>query len=62
MGHGTADEIIPAVEGQRARDALVAHGAHVTYREYAAAHNVALAELEDIRAWLAELLSEIATA
>ena len=52
IGHGNVDPLIPVSEGHKARDALTANGAKVTYREYAVAHRIAPEELDDIREWL----------
>ena len=52
IGHGNADPLISVAEGQKARDALAAKAADVTYREYSTAHRIAPDELGDIRDWL----------
>ena len=57
MAHGTADAIIPLARGRRSRDALVAAGVRVTWREYPMPHAVSDAEIADAGAWLREVLA-----
>ena len=53
--HGVNDPLIPIAAARANRDALVALGLAVTWREYPMGHNVSLPELEDARAWLKDV-------
>lgn len=53
--HGLSDPLIPIAGARKGRDALVALGADVTWREYPMGHNVIVPEIADARAWLAKL-------
>jgi phospholipase/carboxylesterase len=53
FGHGTQDELIPVARARGARDALVALGCPVEYREYPIGHTVTDPEIRDLAAWLA---------
>jgi phospholipase/carboxylesterase len=58
MAHGTADAMIPLARGRRSRDALVALGYGVEWREYPMEHAVCPEEIRDISQWLARVLGE----
>jgi phospholipase/carboxylesterase len=53
FAHGTDDALIPVARARGSRDALVALGCSVEYREYPIGHTVSEAEIRDIAAWLA---------
>lgn len=57
MAHGTQDAVIPMARAQQARDRLVALGYRVRWREYRMAHAVCAEEIDDIGAWLGEVLA-----
>jgi len=52
LAHGSVDPIVPVTYGRTSRDALLAAGANVTYREYAMAHKVCGTEIADLREFL----------
>ena len=53
-GHGSADPVVPMALGQQSRQALEAIGHRIDWHDYPMAHSVNAAEINDIRAWLAE--------
>ncbi len=53
LGHGTYDQVIPVEFGEAARDALVAAGGELLYREYPLPHTLDEQFLLDVRDWLA---------
>lgn len=57
MAHGREDAVVVLARAQRSRDALVAQGVSVEWRDYAMEHSVCLDELRDIRAWLERVLN-----
>jgi phospholipase/carboxylesterase len=56
LAHGSADGIVPVARGRASRDALVALGHRVDWREYPIEHTVSMPELRDLEAWLGERL------
>lgn len=52
MCHGVQDNIVPLVLGSRSRDLLQTLGYAVQWREYQMQHQVCIAEIADIAAWL----------
>jgi phospholipase/carboxylesterase len=50
--HGERDPMIPVAAGRESRDALVALGVAVTYREYDMAHEIKPEALRDLVDWL----------
>lgn len=57
--HGSFDRVIPAELVSRSEKYLRGgSGAHLTARRYPIAHEVSLAELQDVDAWLAKLAQE----
>lgn len=56
MCHGRLDPVVPLAMGVEARDALVAHGCPLEWREYPMAHEVCRPELADISGWLRGVL------
>lgn len=52
MCHGTRDPVVTHAFGAASRDALVAEGYAVDWREYPMEHSVCPAELGDIAGWL----------
>ena len=57
MCHGTADPVLPVQMGEQSRDRLVAAGYPVEWKAYPMQHQVSLAEIADIAAWLGQRLS-----
>jgi phospholipase/carboxylesterase len=57
MAHGTEDAMIPLARARRSRDALLALGCKVDWREYRMPHAVSPEEVRDIGAWLRGVLS-----
>lgn len=53
-GHGSADPIVPMALGEQSRRALETLGHRIDWHSYPMGHQVSLAEIGDIRAWLAE--------
>jgi phospholipase/carboxylesterase len=53
LAHGREDSLIPLARARAARDALVALGCPVEFREYPIGHTVSDAEIRDLGAWLA---------
>jgi thioredoxin len=53
IAHGTQDPMLPAERGRLAAELLKEQGVPVVHREYPMAHQVALEEIEDLRAWMA---------
>jgi phospholipase/carboxylesterase len=56
QGHGTYDPVVPYAWGVQARDRLIAGGANVTWKSYPMQHAVCPEEIEDLAAWLQELV------
>lgn len=54
--HGTQDQVVPMQMGRAAHDALERLGVPVTWREYPMGHEAMLEEIQDIGAWLQQLL------
>lgn len=57
MAHGTQDAVIPMARARQARDRLLALGYRVRWREYRMPHAVCAEEIDDIGAWLGEVLA-----
>ena len=57
MAHGTHDPTIPIARAIRSRDILTGLGYRVTWREYPMPHSVCPEEVNDISAWLADVLA-----
>lgn len=56
MAHGSEDDVVSITRGAAARDALMALEYDVTWRSYPMAHSLCMAEVDDIHAWLTEIL------
>jgi phospholipase/carboxylesterase len=56
MCHGTADPMLPVQMGEQSRDRLVAADYPVEWKAYPMQHQVSLAEIADIAAWLGRQL------
>ncbi len=54
--HGTQDNVVPEVLGQRAFQLLQARGYPVEYQHYPMAHTLCAPQVEDINRWLARVL------
>lgn len=50
--HGLYDRVLPVEIGRECSRLLESHGHRVTYREYPIGHEIALAIIRDMRAWL----------
>lgn len=57
MAHGIADNVISCGQGSATRDFLIERGYAVEWREYPMSHSVCAAEIADIGAWLAKVLT-----
>jgi len=57
MCHGHSDPMVALGLGVKARERLAKLGSPVTWREYPMAHEVCTEEIQDVGAWLQELLS-----
>jgi phospholipase/carboxylesterase len=56
MAHGSQDPLIDIARARQSRDALLALGYTVEWREYAMPHSVCGEEIADIAAWLLRIL------
>ncbi|MBD9425219.1 alpha/beta hydrolase [Pseudomonas sp. PDM15] len=54
--HGSHDDVVPSFMGRTAHDALKAQGVPVAWREYPMGHEVMAEEIQDIGAWLKQVL------
>lgn len=52
LTHGTFDDVLPYALGKQARNLLIEKGYPVEWREYPMGHEVCMAQILDIRAWL----------
>ncbi len=52
VAHGTQDPMLPLERGRAAAITLKEHGIPLVYREYKMQHQVALEEIEELKAWL----------
>jgi phospholipase/carboxylesterase len=57
LAHGTQDNILPLVLGEKTRDYLMQSGYAVQWRSYLMAHQVCLPEISDISQWLQRILA-----
>lgn len=57
MAHGQHDDVVVPQRGTASRDALVALGHPVQWRDYPMAHSVCPPEVADINAWLLKVLA-----
>jgi phospholipase/carboxylesterase len=57
LAHGSEDEIVVPARGHATRDLLQAMGYPVQWHEYPMAHSVSLEEIEDLNAWLLQVLA-----
>ncbi|MBN9411097.1 MAG: alpha/beta hydrolase [Burkholderiales bacterium] len=56
MGHGQRDDIVAPARAHQSRDALVALGYDVEWRDYPMPHSVCAEEIADLEAWLRRVL------
>ncbi|MEW6670164.1 MAG: alpha/beta hydrolase-fold protein [Thermodesulfobacteriota bacterium] len=56
MAHGTGDPLVGIENAVHTRQALNRLGYHVRWREYPVAHTVCHEEIQDIRAWILDIL------
>lgn len=59
MAHGEFDDIVPSSRGAAARDALQALGQPVQWQLYPMEHTVCQQELQDLNAWLLQVLAPV---
>lgn len=57
LAHGSEDEIVVPARGHATRDLLTSMGYPVQWHEYPMAHSVSLEEIEDLNAWLLQVLA-----
>jgi phospholipase/carboxylesterase len=57
LAHGTWDNVVPIERGQASRDALRALGHDVRWNEDPMAHSVCMEEIQDLQAWLLQVLA-----
>lgn len=55
--HGSQDDVVPSFMGRAAHDALATQGVPVDRREYPMGHEVMHEEIQDIGAWLKQVLN-----
>jgi phospholipase/carboxylesterase len=58
QGHGTQDPMVPIALGEAARDRLLALGYPVVWKSYPISHGVSPEEIQDVGAWLGDVLGE----
>ena len=58
LAHGTFDPVVPYALGKRSMEKLQALGYAVDWREYPMQHEVTMAEIQHIGAWLQQILGE----
>ena len=58
MAHGLHDEVVALQFGARTRSLLLQHGYPLQWREYAMGHSVCTDEINDISAWLTDILEQ----
>jgi phospholipase/carboxylesterase len=56
LAHGVHDGLVPVSLGEQARDALLAAGYPVAWHQYPMEHTVGEQELQDVKAWLHQVL------
>ena len=56
MSHGTDDTVIPIESARRSLQLLRAEGYAPQYREYGMGHEIMAEVLDDLKAWLHEVL------
>ena len=56
QAHGTHDPMVRLERGEAARDRLTALGYSVTWKQYPIEHAVSMDEIQDVGAWLREVL------
>jgi phospholipase/carboxylesterase len=57
MAHGRFDDIVVPARGEAARDALLALGQPVQWQTYPMDHTVCMEEVQDLNAWLLQVLA-----
>ena len=57
IGHGGVDDVVPTSYGRRARLVLEEKGFDVDYHEYPMGHQIVMEELEDVRAFIARVVT-----
>jgi phospholipase/carboxylesterase len=57
VAHGTEDDVVSIELGLRARDFLTQHGYVSEWQEYPMPNSICLEEIQDIGAWLTELMT-----
>ena len=57
LGHGTFDNVVPLARGQQSCELLRSLGHDVSWHTYPMAHSVAMEEIQDLNAWLLQVLA-----
>ena len=57
LAHGSHDNVVIPERGKASRDALRALGHDVQWHEYPMAHSVCMEEVQDLQAWLLQVLA-----
>lgn len=57
MGHGTMDPVVAIERGKKSRDLLIELGYSVTWKTYPMPHSVCLEEINDVAAFLRQVLA-----
>lgn len=57
MCHGRQDAVVPYAMGEKSRDVMLSLGYQVDFRSYDMTHSLCPAEVNDLSAWLARLLT-----
>ena len=57
IAHGSVDDVVPVSYGRRARFVLEEKGFDVEYHEYPMGHQIVMEELDDLRAFIARVVS-----
>lgn len=57
LAHGTFDNVVPLARGQQSREFLEHLGHAVEWHAYPMAHSVCMEEIQDLNAWLLEVLA-----
>ena len=58
LAHGTQDDVVQPARGEAARDALLALGQPVQWHRYPMAHSLCQQEVDDLNAWLLQVLAD----
>ena len=59
MAHGKHDPMIPIINAEKTREALIRMDYSVQWREYPMEHQVCMEEIRDIRTWMLEIMRSV---